>query len=202
VVTRLTYGKRAFYFSGDSEDETEKGILARGGDLSSDVYKVAHHGSRHSSSMELLRALHPSIGVISVAKVNDYGHPTQEAMDRLTQMHVKFYRTDQDGEVVVSTDGTSLNVSKGGAAAAVDDPPPSRPAPHAQPAPQPQPQPRERPAPADVAEGGFVASSRGKVFHKASCPAAQSIKAENVTRYPTRDAAMAAGKTPAKDCKP
>ncbi|MGC4121034.1 MAG: MBL fold metallo-hydrolase [Myxococcales bacterium] len=55
IVIRLSYGKTAFYLAADSEAETEKRILESGEELSADVYKVAHHGSRHSSTPELAR---------------------------------------------------------------------------------------------------------------------------------------------------
>ena len=192
---------------------------------------MAHHGSRHSSLPELLKALHPSIAVISCGTGNDYGHPTKEAMDRLAAQGTKFYRTDIDGEVRITTDGNSLNVVHGnpGEPEAVeptaadhtkpgtkakrggggkddpdtmaDDPKPAKEPKEPKPTKPPKDEPKDEPK-AEAGDGAFVASSRSKSFHKASCKGAQGLKAENLVSYPTREAAIAAGKTPAKDCNP
>jgi hypothetical protein len=76
-------------------------------------------------------------------------------------------------------------------------------APAPQPAPQPSAQPsKPEPQPAPASADAYVASSRAKVFHKASCPAASKIKDENRVTFKTREEAVASGRTPAKDCNP
>jgi beta-lactamase superfamily II metal-dependent hydrolase len=192
VVARLTYGQRHVYFAGDSEEPTEQAVLAEGVDLSSDVYKVAHHGSKHSSTPPILKAIHPSVAVISVGAHNDYGHPTPEAISRLTGIGARVYRTDQDGEVDVSIKGDGaigVTASRSGGSAPVVASPSG---------PAPAPAPTPAPAPAE----GYVASSRAKVFHKTSCPAAAKLKDENRVTFKTREEAVASGRTPAKDCNP
>jgi beta-lactamase superfamily II metal-dependent hydrolase len=111
IVARLTYGNTAFYLAGDSEQETEDRILASGEDVTANVYKVAHHGSRHSSSKKLLARIKPQVAIVEVGANNDYGHPTREALDRLEAAGAKVYRTDLDGEIVVRSDGSSIAVS-------------------------------------------------------------------------------------------
>ena len=105
IVMRVVYGKTSFYLAADSEDETEKRILATGEEIGSDVYKVAHHASRHSSSAELLAKIHPRIAVVSVGANNEYGHPTRETLDRLEAVKAEVLRTDLDGEIVLKSDG-------------------------------------------------------------------------------------------------
>ena len=73
------------------------------------VLKVAHHGSKYSSSLEFLKAVKPALAVIEVGK-NSYGHPTAEAIGRLKEVGARVMRTDQDGEVVVETDGKEWQV--------------------------------------------------------------------------------------------
>jgi beta-lactamase superfamily II metal-dependent hydrolase len=215
VVTRLTYGKRHVYFAGDSEAETEQAVMAKNSDISSDVYKVAHHCSKYSTTPPLLAAIHPSIAVIETGQPNDYGHPTPECMNALKAAGVKYYRTDQDGEVRVITDGEGLNVfngpesaseavGSGGTAApaatgSTSAPTPAPTSANTNTAPAPAPTPAPKPAPSGE---GYVASSRAKVFHKASCPAVKKIKEDNRVNYATRDQAVAAGLEPAKDCNP
>ena len=78
-------------------------------DLSCDVLKVAHHGSKYSSAASFLKATGAKYGVICVG-TNDYGHPTSQAMGRLTSAGISYYRTDLLGDIVFSTDGTELTL--------------------------------------------------------------------------------------------
>jgi beta-lactamase superfamily II metal-dependent hydrolase len=71
----------------------------------------AHHGARSSSTAPFLDAVAPVVAVVSVGAVNEYGHPTPEALGRLARAHASIYRTDQDGTVTVETDGTHIEVT-------------------------------------------------------------------------------------------
>ena len=73
--------------------------------LSADVLKVGHHGSRTSTSKAFLSAVDPQIAVIECGTGNDYGHPHTEVMDRLEQADITVYRTDLDGNIVITTGG-------------------------------------------------------------------------------------------------
>jgi competence protein ComEC len=75
-----------------------------------DVLKVAHHGSRTSSTEEFLDALHPWFAVISVGFENSYGHPHPAIVDRLAGRHATILRTDRDGLITIRTDGRRLRV--------------------------------------------------------------------------------------------
>ena len=102
IIIELTYGDRKFLFTGDAEVANEK--LRSWDDI--DVLKVAHHGSRTSSSEEFLEQVKPEYAIISCGRDNDYGHPHQEVMDRLKE--VKIYRTDEEGTILVTSDGENL----------------------------------------------------------------------------------------------
>ena len=102
IIIELTYGEKKFLFTGDAEVANEK--LRSWDDI--DVLKVAHHGSRTSSSEEFLEQVKPEYAIISCGKDNDYGHPHQEVVDRLKG--VKIYRTDKEGTILVTSDGESL----------------------------------------------------------------------------------------------
>lgn len=110
VVTRLTFGDRAFLFTGDAEEEVERQILTRGFDVKADVLKVGHHGSSTSTSDAFLRAVDPEIAVITCGEGNSYGHPHTETIQRLNSADVTTYRADICGDIVITTDGTSLSV--------------------------------------------------------------------------------------------
>lgn len=110
IVMKVSYGKNSFLFTGDAIKETEADILKDGYDVSSDVYKVAHHGSSTSNSSAFLNAVNPSICVIEVGKNNSYGHPHKEVKELLNQMDTEVYRTDLNGSIVITSNGKKLSV--------------------------------------------------------------------------------------------
>jgi competence protein ComEC len=111
VVVRLDYRAVGMLFAADAEPQTERWLLTSGARLPAQVLKVAHHGGRYSSTAKFLRAVSPQAAVISVGVVNEYGHPTPEAIGRLERAHARVYRTDRDGTVTVETDGSRIQVT-------------------------------------------------------------------------------------------
>ena len=75
------------------------------------MLKVAHHGSRGSSTPEFLRAVAPLVAVISVGARNPYGHPSPDTLARLAAASAAIYRTDHDGAVILESDGRTLTVT-------------------------------------------------------------------------------------------
>ena len=87
--------------TGDMNSANEA-VLAETKDLPDiEVLMVGHHGSRDASSTELLRAVTPEAGIISVGEDNSYGHPTDDALRRLVGMGADIYRTDLQGSVSI-----------------------------------------------------------------------------------------------------
>ena len=110
VVLKMTYKNKSFIFTGDASKASENDMLSMGYDLKSDVLKVGHHGSRTASTEEFIKAVSPSVAVISVGKDNKYGLPDEEPIERLENAGSAIYRTDEVGTVIISTDGDVLNV--------------------------------------------------------------------------------------------
>jgi beta-lactamase superfamily II metal-dependent hydrolase len=110
VVVRLDYRAASVLFAADAEAKTEAWLLRQHLPLQARVLKVAHHGSRYSSSRRFLRAVHPEVAVVSVGARNEFGHPAPETLARLEQLGARTYRTDRDGTVTVTTDGGRLTV--------------------------------------------------------------------------------------------
>ena len=107
----LEYGSYRFLFTGDISSTIENKLVKdKSIDLSCDVLKVAHHGSKYSSSSAFLKATGAKYGVICVGAGNSYGHPTSTALNNLSSAGISVYRTDKDGSVVFSTDGDSLTL--------------------------------------------------------------------------------------------
>ncbi len=111
IIMRGKCGKTSILFTGDQEISAEKDLLGTyGALLRSTILKVGHHGSDGSSSKAFLAAVDPDIGVISCGEGNRYGHPHQEALDRLADQGTAIYRTDKNGTVVlaIEEDGVHL----------------------------------------------------------------------------------------------
>ncbi len=104
------YGDTSFVFTGDAEG-AEADIVKNGIDLSADVFKAGHHGSRTSSSDALLDAINPQYAVISCGAGNKYGHPNQEILEKFSARNIEVYRTDTQGTVIAYTDGINITWS-------------------------------------------------------------------------------------------
>lgn len=95
IVARFDFGETSFLFTGDlPREETFLPTIQP-----IDVLKVAHHGSRYSTSDTWLQLTQPKEAIISVGK-NSYGHPHGEVVERLTQRGISLYRTDERGSIV------------------------------------------------------------------------------------------------------
>lgn len=104
-------GDNKFLFTGDAGEAAEKDILNNQIDLLADVYHTGHHGSRTSTSEAFFAAVHPSYAVISCGEGNSYGHPHAQTLNIFRANGVKVYRTDEQGSVIVTSDGKELSWS-------------------------------------------------------------------------------------------
>lgn len=108
IVLLGTFGRERFMLAGDIEEGIDPTLLARGLPRV-DFLKVAHHGSRTSSTGAFLDVVRPRIAAVSVGAGNSYGHPAPATIDRLRQRQAEVFRTDLDGTVVVTLDGTAAS---------------------------------------------------------------------------------------------
>ncbi|MHB8279612.1 MAG: ComEC/Rec2 family competence protein, partial [Candidatus Humimicrobiaceae bacterium] len=113
VVVKLIYGSTSFLFEGDAESKEESQLISGGLDLSATVLKVGHHGSKTSSTLSFLNKVNPKISVISVGKGNSYGHPAKTTIDNLLALGSTVYRTDTTGDIIIESDGSTVNVTRG-----------------------------------------------------------------------------------------
>lgn len=107
-ILKIQYGKTSFLFTGDAQKDIEKEMIASNENISADVLKVGHHGSSTSTTKEFLNKVHPSIGVLSVGLDNNYNHPNTDTLKCLKDSNVRIYRTDKDGTVILSSDGSTI----------------------------------------------------------------------------------------------
>jgi competence protein ComEC len=110
IAIRLGFGRRSFLLTGDLERESERLLVAAGQIQAADVLKVAHHGSRTSTSPPFLAAVRPSLAVISSGAGNRYGHPSPDVVERLREAGARVLRTDIHGGVIITTDGERLEI--------------------------------------------------------------------------------------------
>lgn len=112
IVLKMDYGSRHFLMTGDVEGIAEKNISQQLGNQSEmDVLKVAHHGSRNSTSSDFLATTKPKVAVISCGRNNMYGHPHEDTLNRLKAIGSQIYCTKDTGAIRVYTDGEQLRVS-------------------------------------------------------------------------------------------
>ncbi len=110
LVLRVRFQRHTFLLSGDVERQIERRMLADGEVTRSEVLKVAHHGSKTSSTDEFLDAVAPEFAVISVGSENSYGHPHSDVLERLRAHRALVFRTDRDGLVSIRSDGRRIRV--------------------------------------------------------------------------------------------
>lgn len=204
VAILLEYGKNRFLFTGDAEEASEMEMLSNGIELSADVYKVAHHGSRSASTQEFLNAVHPKYAVISCGEGNSYGHPHAEVLNRLRSMGVEVFRTDEQGSIIASSDGENItwNCSATDSWQSGEQTESDR-------------ENAEDENPGDENSGNaisdavtseqttYVLNTNTKKFHRETCGSVSQIKEENFQKVQTsREELEQSGYSPCKNCNP
>ena len=109
IVMRVEFGSTSFLLTGDAMREAESNLLNGQANLSSDVLKVARHGAASATTSAFLDAVNPSIAVISAGVENSF--LSQEVLKRLEDANAHIFRTDLNGNIIITSDGTTLGVS-------------------------------------------------------------------------------------------
>lgn len=110
LVLSLRFGDRRFLLTGDIEKEAEAALLSMTEELRADVVKVAHHGSRTSSTDAFVKATRPAVAVISVGLASVFGHPHVEVVERWRASGAEVLTTGRSGTITISTDGKDLRI--------------------------------------------------------------------------------------------
>lgn len=182
VVTMVQCGEIRFLLAGDAEKDSEKEMLNAGEDLRADVLKLGHHGSSSSSTAAFLKAVDPAYAIISCGKNNDYGHPHKETLKKLKLLGCTYFRTDQLGTIVASTDGKYLSFSSEYGSGEIPT----------------------YSADETRASNGmqYVGNKNSRVFHYASCSGVKTMNEKNKVEFTSREEAVKAGYTPCSSCNP
>lgn len=110
IVSRFVYGETKFLFTGDIEKESEQQLVESAIDISADVLKVAHHGSKTSSVKEFIEEVDPKLAVIQVGRNNRYGHPHEQTLRTFHDLGIPILRNDKNGDIVILSDGHNISV--------------------------------------------------------------------------------------------
>lgn len=110
VVCLVSHGEMDFLFTGDAGKEVESEILDAVPTLDVEVLKVGHHGSSTSSDGSFIRHISPDIAVITCGYNNSYNHPHSVTLQTLKRNAVEVYRSDLNGKIVLTSDGTTVTV--------------------------------------------------------------------------------------------
>ena len=107
IVIRSTFKEQSYLFMGDAETENEK---LRDWPQTN-ILKVGHHGSKTSSSEKFLNEVKPQIAIIQAGKDNKYGLPKQETLDKISKLGTIIYRTDENKNILLESDGIKNKIS-------------------------------------------------------------------------------------------
>jgi len=108
-LLKLVCGKTTFLFTGDLGKSAENYYSSFYNiSLKSDVLKVAHHGSKYCSSLNILNYIQPRFALISAGLKNKYHHPSGDVLARLKMLHTDILRTDKLGAVLLRSDGNTV----------------------------------------------------------------------------------------------
>lgn len=104
IALKVSYNDIDFLFLGDIEDDQEKKIAEKY-DVRAEIIKIAHHGSKTSSSEKFLELVEPDIAVITYSKYNDFGHPVNRVIKKLFELETNIFSTAVYGDLVIHTEG-------------------------------------------------------------------------------------------------
>ncbi len=195
IVLKVTYNKVSFLLMGDAGFEAENSLFSTAYNLKSDILKVGHHGSSSASSAAFLNAVQPAISIIEVGAGNQYGHPTKKTLSALRSMGSKIYRTDTNGNIIVTTDGLHYSVTTQKQAEGTPSigtmPSLSSSAVHT-----------GDTSLTSSTQGQFVGSIKSNKYHYPSCQWAQKISPSNEIWFSSSQDARTHEYVPCKACNP
>jgi len=111
IVVRLSFGEIDYLFMGDLSSVQEEKLIDNSLIIQSEILKVGHHGSRHSSSEEFLQVVKPELCVIQSGEGNRFGHPHQEAIDRFKAVNCQIKSNQSSGIITVISNGRDWHLS-------------------------------------------------------------------------------------------
>ena len=215
IALMLSHGNNTYLFTGDAEEDEESDIVKLDLPAGIDVYKTGHHGSKSSSSEELLNAITPKYAVISCGEGNKYGHPHAQTLNNFRMMGIQVFRTDEQGTIIASSNGEEITWNCSPSTSWIAGEPigtqeeSSKPEPESEAAQQTETQAaidvppvvaEETNPPASVT---YICNTNTKKFHYPTCSSVDQMKETNKLEVNlSRDEVIAQGYVPCKRCNP
>lgn len=199
ITIRIEYGSRSFLLSGDNSSHVEDALIP--GLTPTDVVLASHHGSDTSTSLAFLQALNPVAVLVSCGRNNPYGFPEKDVLDHIRSVQADLYRTDLQGTVICQTDGIDLiwntkpctDFSPGRTQEAIPNLNPVEPSGTSEAIRSPDP----------TSDSYYVLNTSTKKFHRPNCYSVTQMAEKNKSiSHQSRDAIIADGYTPCKNCNP
>ena len=106
IVLKVTYKNTKYLLMADATSDTEHQIINK--DIESDLIKIGHHGSNHSTSATFLKKVNPKYAIISVGTPNEYDFPKSITLNKLEKINAAVYRTDELGTIIAASDGNNI----------------------------------------------------------------------------------------------
>lgn len=219
VALRIQNGNNKFLFTGDASESAEEDIVKNNDDISADVYKAGHHGSKYSTSKDFFKAVNPKYAVISCGENNSYGHPHAETLNTFRTNGVSVYRTDEDGTIIATSDGKKITFNVPASETWKAGEPTGTGEEKAASSPEtelgsttekPQTQngesstvveePPKEVSSAETTELTYVLNVKTKKFHRPSCSSLPTTNRQDSSE--SRDSIIAQGYVPCKRCNP
>lgn len=175
ICLKVTHGDTRIMFTGDAGSSSERELIESGADLEADILQAGHHGSRTANSYYFLREVNPGYVVISCGKDNMYGHPHEEALSRFNDLGAEVFRTDEQGTVIATDDGSRITFNCEGKKS-------------------------DRAYTDDQQEANYIGNANSKKYHLPSCSGLPDEK--NRVYFMSVDAAERAGYEPCGRCHP
>ena len=111
ITLKLSYKQISILFAGDIEEDAEKWLVKQyGEELDSDILKVAHHGSKTSSTFEFLDVVTPEFAIITCGPPWIFNHPALSVINRLNEEEIDFYTTYEKGDIILYTNGYKYKI--------------------------------------------------------------------------------------------
>lgn len=110
LVLKIIYKDTSFLFTGDISENEEKYIISSNANISANVLKLAHHGSKTSNSKQFLEKVNPDFAIVSAGKNNSYSHPSEKVIQRLRAYKIPFINTAESGAATLFSDGKKIYV--------------------------------------------------------------------------------------------
>ena len=180
IMLKANYKGMRALLTGDAEKSAEEQAIENGFDVSANVLSAGHHGSSTSTCKTFFEKTNPQLALISCGKDNDYGHPHREITTLFKENNVPYFRTDQQGSIIVNMQDNKISVSTENGyktEITIDKKRVNTPDSHS----------------TDKQAKNYIGNKNTKIVHKKDCSSINNIKEENKVFFSSYGSALSQG---------